>query len=117
MPIQLPDTRAISEGATRTFGIDLTDELAAGETLSSVDSLEEQDTSDLTIAGEAVTNATYTDPYRRDTSGDLVTVAIGKAFTFQVSGALQSTGLYTIRATVTTSTGDVLVFDFVLLAV
>ena len=103
MTLYLANARVIGEGDEEKVRVDFTDWLVSGETISSVDTPAEQDTDDLTIANEAPNAATYVDPYRRDADGDLITVAIGKAVEFDVSGQLASEGKYHIEFTVTSS--------------
>ena len=98
MPIAIPPRMQISEGATSKVSVDLTDDLDDGELIASV-AVVELVSSDLTItnlAGGANTATVNT--------GTLVirgrTVAIGKAFRFQVSG--QDAGsTYTLKYTYT----------------
>lgn len=109
MTISFPQRWVISEGETEHFYADFTPILASGETLASVDSVEEEDTDDLGTITGSVNAATYADPHRKDSAGDPVTVAIGKAATFSISGQSAEVGRYTLTVTVTTSAGRVLV--------
>ena len=102
MTLYLPQTRVLSEGDEDKVRVDLTGLLASGESIASVATPEEQNTSDLTLENEAVNSATYTDPYRKDTNGDNVVVAIDKAVSFDISGQLKATGRYSIEFEITT---------------
>lgn len=109
MTVTIAQRWLVSEGDAETFRVDFTPILASGETLASVDSVEEEDTDDLGTITGSVNAATYEDPHRKDTNGNQVVVAVGKAAQFEVSGQLAAAGRYALTITVTTSTGRVLV--------
>lgn len=108
MPHTLIERIEMSEGASKTVSIDGTAYLEAkgtSVTFSSVDSVTEITTSDLTLGAGSV-NAAELLIKRR-------TVAVGKAIQFSVSGQQSGTN-YRIRFAFTLSDGDSDVFDIIL---
>ena len=97
MAIEATQRNTVSVGDTEVVYINFGDVLASGETLTGTPTAVEQTTADLTIASVAVTTATYIEP------GSGVTVAIGEALTFAVSGGTAANSPYTIRCTATTT--------------
>ena len=106
-----PQRITISVGETRNVYVNFTDELQSGDSISSVSSVTEQTTSDLTLANEAVTTSTYVEDGTSDT------VAIGKAVVFNVLGGTAANSPYTIRVTVVSdsSPAETFVKDCILL--
>lgn len=83
-----------SAGETINMGVDFTDKLDSGETVSTVE-VAELTTTDLTITNEAANTAVEEIKGRE--------VAIGLAAMFTVSGFSESVSTYYLKVTVTTS--------------
>lgn len=81
-------------GETNNFAVSFVGQLDSGESLSGTPTVEEQDTSDLTITSKKVSTSALT---INDQS-----VAAGKAVQFTVRGQLVANTPYTIKITVTT---------------
>lgn len=97
--------RRISLAATRSAGVDFTDDLDENETLTGTPAITEVGTTHLTLTSKEVNSAVKLISGRE--------VQIGKAVLFKVTGQHINT-TYTIHIVITTSTGDVLVWDVVL---
>lgn len=88
-----PQMPVVVVGETRNGAVDFTDILDSGELLTGTPTIAEITTSDLTFANQAVNTAALT------MFG--VTVAVGKAVQFKVSGMLANVE-YRIKITVAT---------------
>ena len=95
MTVEAPQLYEIGTSAARNAIVDFTDELDAGELLTGTPTVDELDTSDLTITNESVNTAELT-TYPDGPDMPAVTVAIGKAVQFHVTGALAGIA-YTLR--------------------
>ena len=93
----------ISAGATRIIEIDYTDDMGDSETLSTLTSVTEQVTSDLTITNDQINTSATTILNRA--------VAANKSVQYTVSGQQAGT-TYTVRVTVVTSASQTFVEDF-----
>lgn len=105
MAIKLDQRPVISVGETEIGEIDYTDNLKSTELLTGTPTIAEVTTTDLTITNKVV-NTTATRILERD-------VAIGKAVQFKVSGQKLNTE-YSIRITVSTDAGRVVVRDAII---
>lgn len=108
MPIKLDQRPVISVGDTDSAKIDYTDYLDPTELLTGTPTVAEVTTADLTLTNKTV-NTTEVRIIERD-------VAIGKAVQFKVSGQKINTE-YSIRITVSTTSGRTSVRDAILKAV
>lgn len=108
--ITLEQLRELGEGDTEIIRVDFTPKLGSDETIATIieEPADDDQTGDLTLSAATINVAAYADETQHDTAGNDVTVAIGKAVYFSVSGQLASRGRYAITLSVTTSDGRTL---------
>lgn len=97
---KLTEQYVLSVGDTQTIGIDCRAKLTDGELLTGTPTIEEQTTSDLTIAGKAVNSAAVTIKGNE--------VGIGQAVVCRVSGGTAANSPYSIHVTVNTDDSNVI---------
>jgi hypothetical protein len=100
MPIILQQRPLISVGDVEKGAVSFADKLDSGETLTGTPTVTEVTTTDLTLAGKAVSTTSLT------ILGE--TVAAGEAVQFTVSGQ-QAATIYTISVSATTTASRTLV--------
>ena len=92
-------------GESKLYSMDFTDLLGTSETISSVTSVTEEGTTDLTIANKVVITS--------ETVVDGVTIGVNKGISFRVSGGIHGRN-YRIEAIVVTSAANTLEGDGIL---
>ena len=98
---------SMSVNEVRNIAVDMQGKLDTGETLTGTPAVTEQTTTDLTITNKAVNTAALTI--------NRTSVAIGKAIQFTVDPAAESDGRYTIYFSCSTSAGQTVDGEVVIL--